>query len=320
MEEVELPSRLFETGFEPVGRKRVNSYFNLRWIELIKLALDEEDLEMLQGTQFDTVLRMGGHTFSVMFAHYFLSLQLVTLKEFELWWTFAGKPIRYAIEDFALVTGLNCEEPPASSMREQEKVVVRAKGNAKGKGTTSKSSIWEALFGGEDKPTPNWIMDRLILGKKYKDSVTRLRLALLVLVEGILCPTCGSTKIRPKVVNRLGNIDEFLKYPWGRESFLLTVNSAKPRSPLQYVQDTIAIHGFVHAMVLVTLTACPAIFVKAKDGEPIPDDNRGSKEILESLVSRKLAVNVPWAKTVDQKGQVCLLLLSSSGNEICYPQ
>ncbi|XP_033145455.1 uncharacterized protein LOC117133426 [Brassica rapa] len=320
MEEVELPSRLFETGFEPVGRKRVNSYFNLRWIELIKLALDEEDLEMLQGTQFATVLRMGGHTFSVMFAHYFLSLQLVTLKEFELWWTFAGKPIRYAIEDFALVTGLNCEEPPASSMREQEKVVVRAKGNAKGKGTTSKSSIWEALFGGEDKPTPNWIMDRLILGKKYKDSVTRLRLALLVLVEGILCPTCGSTKIRPKVVNRLGNIDEFLKYPWGRESFLLTVNSAKPRSPLQYVQDTIAIQGFVHAMVLVTLTACPAIFVKAKDGAPIPDDNRGSKEILESLVSRKLAVNVPWAKTVDQKGQVCLLLLSSSGNEICYPQ
>ncbi|CAN6842567.1 unnamed protein product, partial [Brassica oleracea] len=46
---------------------------------------------MLQGTQFATVLRMGGHTFSL-----------------ELWWTFAGKPIRYAIEDFALVTGLNC--------------------------------------------------------------------------------------------------------------------------------------------------------------------------------------------------------------------
>ncbi|CAN6807667.1 unnamed protein product [Brassica oleracea] len=93
MEELELPSKLIETGFEPVGRKRVNSYFNLRWIELIKLALDEDDLEMLQGTQFATVLCMGGHTYSVMFAHYFLSGQLVTEKELELWWTFAGKPI-----------------------------------------------------------------------------------------------------------------------------------------------------------------------------------------------------------------------------------
>ncbi|KAL0740434.1 hypothetical protein Bca4012_081947 [Brassica carinata] len=303
MEELELPSRLFETGFEPVGRKRVNSYFNLRWIDLIKLALDKDDLEMLQGTQFATVLRMGGHTFSVMFAHYFLSRQLVTEKELELWWTFAGKPIRYGIEDFALVTGLNREEPSASSMHGKEKVLVRVKGNARGKGTTSNSSIWEDFFGGEDKPTPNWIMDRLILGKKYKDSVTRLRLALLVLVEGILCPTCGSTKICPEVVNKLANLDEFLKYPWGRESFLLTVKSAKPRSPLQYVQDTIAIQGFVHAMVLVTLTACPAILVKAEDGASIADDNRSSEEILESLVSRKLAVNVPWAKTVDQKGQ-----------------
>lgn len=93
MEELELPSKLIETGFEPVGRKMVNSYFNLRWIELIKLALDEDDLEMLQGTQFATVLCMGGHTYSVMFAHYFLSGQLVTEKELELWWTFAGKPI-----------------------------------------------------------------------------------------------------------------------------------------------------------------------------------------------------------------------------------
>ena len=67
MEELELPSKLIETGFEPVGKKRVNSYFNLWLIELIKLALDEEDLEMLQGTQFATVLRMGGHTFSVMY-------------------------------------------------------------------------------------------------------------------------------------------------------------------------------------------------------------------------------------------------------------
>ncbi|CAN7110447.1 unnamed protein product, partial [Brassica rapa subsp. narinosa] len=46
---------------------------------------------MLNQSQFRRVLQMGLHTFS-----------------FELWWIFAGKPIRYAIQDFAMVTGLNC--------------------------------------------------------------------------------------------------------------------------------------------------------------------------------------------------------------------
>ncbi|KAL0814356.1 hypothetical protein Bca101_070799 [Brassica carinata] len=47
MDELELPSRLFETGCEPTGKKRVNNYFNLRWIEVIKSALEDEDLAML---------------------------------------------------------------------------------------------------------------------------------------------------------------------------------------------------------------------------------------------------------------------------------
>ncbi|CAN7120307.1 unnamed protein product, partial [Brassica rapa subsp. narinosa] len=47
---------------------------------------------MLSASQFGQVLKMGSHTFS----------------DFKLWWLFVGKPIRYAIQDFALVTGLNC--------------------------------------------------------------------------------------------------------------------------------------------------------------------------------------------------------------------
>ncbi|CAG7871540.1 unnamed protein product [Brassica rapa] len=108
MDELELPSRLFETGYEPTGKKRVNNYFNLRWIEVINSALEDEDLTMLNASRFGQVLKMRSHTFFVMFLHYLLSRQLITEKDFELWWLFVGKPIRYAIQDFALVTGLNC--------------------------------------------------------------------------------------------------------------------------------------------------------------------------------------------------------------------
>ena len=197
MDELGLPSRMFASGAEPSGRKRVNNYFNLRWIDIMRQALEDEHLELLNDSQFARIFQMGGHTFSVMFLHYILSRQLVTEKELELWWLYAGKPIRYAIHDFALVTGLNCGESGLLDGDANERGIGRGKGTAKARASTS---IWDELFCGEVKPTVGWIMDRLFRGEKYKDPLTRLRLSLLVLVEGILCPTCGTTNIRPEVV------------------------------------------------------------------------------------------------------------------------
>ncbi|CAN7095073.1 unnamed protein product [Brassica rapa subsp. narinosa] len=300
MDELGLPLRMFEAGSEPSGRKRVNNYFNLRWIDLIKNALEEDDLEMLNQSQFRRVLQMGSHTFSVMFIHYCLSRQLVTAKEFELWWIFVGKPIRYAIQDFAMVTGLNCGDGVGLAGEPPEKGIRRGKASGKGK---SSMSIWDDLFRGEEKPTPGWIMERLVRGKKYKDRLTRLRLSLLVLVEGILCPTCGTTNIRPEIVSMLGDLDAFLKYPWGRESFLLTVTSTKARTAVNYVKDTMALQGFTHAMVLVTVTACPSIIIKTGGADPLADSNLSSEEIIRRVVERKVVVNIVSAKSVDQLGQ-----------------
>ncbi|CAF1808369.1 unnamed protein product [Brassica oleracea] len=49
---------------------------------------------MLAESQFRLIMLMGGGIY--LFSYY------------ELWCRFAGKPIRYAIGDFAVVTGLNC--------------------------------------------------------------------------------------------------------------------------------------------------------------------------------------------------------------------
>ncbi|KAF8075384.1 hypothetical protein N665_1098s0001 [Sinapis alba] len=193
MDELGLPSRLFKSGFEPYGRKCVNSYFKLRWLDLIKNALENDHLEMLNASQFGRVLQMGGHTFS-----------LVTEKDLEIWWLFVGKHIHYAIQDFALVTGLNCGDSGGVEGEVNEKVIWRGKGGSKGKAS---NSIWDDLFRGEEKPTVAWIMDRLVNGKRYKDSLTRF---------GFRC------WFWLMVVSMLGNIDEFLKYAWGSESFLLT--------------------------------------------------------------------------------------------------
>lgn len=63
MDDLGLLYRLFETWYEPTG-KMVNTYFNLCWIEMLKSALEDEDLAMLVASQFGQILQMGDHTFS----------------------------------------------------------------------------------------------------------------------------------------------------------------------------------------------------------------------------------------------------------------
>lgn len=76
---------------------------------------------------------MGHHTFSVGFVHYLISRQLVTKKNYELWWIYSGKPIRYEIEDFALVTGLNCS--PIGGSEDMARPRKKVRGGKKGGGS-----------------------------------------------------------------------------------------------------------------------------------------------------------------------------------------
>lgn len=88
-------------------------------------------MKQLRESQFKIIMHMGEHTSSVKFLHYILTLQLKTKKKVELWWTFSGKPIRFALEDFALVTGLNCKLTGVNDCRiekRKSKMPVRGEG------------------------------------------------------------------------------------------------------------------------------------------------------------------------------------------------
>uniref|UniRef100_A0A0D3APK8 DUF1985 domain-containing protein n=1 Tax=Brassica oleracea var. oleracea TaxID=109376 RepID=A0A0D3APK8_BRAOL len=170
-----------------------------------------------------------------------------------------------------ILSRLHCGESGLLDRDANERGIGRGKGTAKARAS---ASIWDELFHGEEKPT-----------------------------VGFLCPTCGTTNIRPEVVSKLTSLDNFLKYPWGRESFLLTVRSTKSKTPMNYVQETMAIQGFSHAMVLVTVTACPSIIIKSGGGDPLADSALSTADIITSVVERKLVVNLVTAKSVDQLGQ-----------------
>ncbi|CAA7017432.1 unnamed protein product [Microthlaspi erraticum] len=129
MEEMGLSEKLFQTGFEPTGRKRINNYFTLRWVEIIKTTLDKEYIKILRESQFKNVMRMGGHIFSVI----------------------------YGLSDFAEVTGLNCGLLQGGECSKKKKKKQKSSKGRSKKDLTKKERgpMWEALFGDVDNPTPS---------------------------------------------------------------------------------------------------------------------------------------------------------------------
>lgn len=75
-----------------------------------------------------------------------------------------------------------------------------SKGKGREKVGDFEGKIWTGLLGKGRKMIIDWVLNMLLMGRKYKDPLNRFRLALIFLVEAILCPTCGQTNLRPEVV------------------------------------------------------------------------------------------------------------------------
>ncbi|KAL0742380.1 hypothetical protein Bca4012_083893 [Brassica carinata] len=149
--------------------------------------------------------------------------------------------------------------------------------------------------------TPEWIVRHKLLDKKELqklDDLKKFRLVLLVLVEGVVCPkgnTDSTGSVRPHVVEMLRDVDQFLKFPWGRESFLRTVKSIKSQSPYSiFQQKSISVAGFSHAITIVAACNCPALI-------GLPSQLNDEEKIL-SVCGMKLNVSRYSARNLHMAG------------------
>ncbi|KAJ4869635.1 Uncharacterized protein Rs2_48798 [Raphanus sativus] len=114
----------------------------------------------------------------------------------------------------------------------------------------------------------------------------------------------------------VGDIGMFLEYPWGRESFLLTVSSGKIRSAGQLAQDTLAIQGFAHAMVLVTVCSCPQIIADPRLGEDLVSDDLPIEDIVDGVCARSVKINILTVQTLELTGQAPVRSILCEGSDI----
>ncbi|XP_024009722.1 uncharacterized protein LOC112084663 [Eutrema salsugineum] len=292
-----FPDRMFALGNEPENKK-VNTYFQLTYLDTISFALEEDHMEKLSLSQFGKLMEAGNKiASSVRFLHFILSRQLVTKKKKELWCLFAGQPIRFSIREFAITIGLDCSKlPPAKKLKEDQ---------------VNAETI--ELFGSEKNATPGWIATTLA-GRPYKDKETRFKLACLLLIDGIVCPTSRNAKISAEHIMMVQDVDKFLEYPWGRKSFDLTIHSIKTRTATtSYLcQPPCAFQGFIHALQMVILECAPAILkkdLKGKSSEPNLVDEEDEDDDTPSIrpgSMKPVNISMPHVKSLDKSQKVAV--------------
>ena len=120
-----IPERVFAFGEEPVGVS-VTPYHKPFAISKILCALEDDEVDVLRRSPFGKLVEIAEKpTFSGRFGRYIISRQLKVRKKHEAWFLFAGKPIRFSLWEFTLVTGLNCGPYPPDAEKRQRNISTR---------------------------------------------------------------------------------------------------------------------------------------------------------------------------------------------------
>lgn len=277
-----LPPRLFATDRFP--SKRLNCNSTLDYLLLVKDVLEGTDeFEQLLASCFGHLFRLPVRrcAFSGKIVHGMLTRQVVTKKRYELWPVFGGQPLKFSLSEFGHVTGLPCGEFEPG-------YVVDDKTAAK----KSDYKMWDMLFGGRRDVTIKDVAGMVAGGSDLPPS-TRLKLCLILIVDGVLLAKTAEPKPTLKHVKRLSCVKKFMDFQWGRESFWWTIKSMLPpervmgrcEDPeanfcMKLRQETLVLSGFPLALQLWAFEAVPGLLQRLGgtddqlllgfDGEKLP--------------------------------------------------
>ncbi|CAA7025161.1 unnamed protein product [Microthlaspi erraticum] len=256
----ELPGRLYAADCYPGGPQRLNIYAKANVIGQVVAALQgHEELEHLRQTQFAGLLNLpvARSSNSAKLIHALLARQLVTRRRYELWTVFGPNPIRFSLREFKRITGLYCGKIPEDHLAERETSPETSSSSQSTEDDDGKkkqmSTMWKDLFGRKDAQVT--VDDAIaMLEDPNLAQWKRMPLALIILVEGVLICRDKHLVFTPSYVDMLCDMEYFLEFLWGRESFLKTIVRFIPSGNVEGVGDESA-EGDLLALEAIPLLA-----------------------------------------------------------------
>ena len=176
-------------------RGRMNQHSRAEWVKWIGMKLTPLDWQRLEDSPFGPVLKMVRRVkCSAQLMHALLFNQVQTFKKSETWYRVRGKYARFSMKEFTLITGLKCSPPNPADMVDDKKAV-------------------KDFFGGRHTVKVSELCTLFLM--EQGESSYKMKLAHLMVVEGVILGTDKNRHVRPWVVKLLEDMDKFYDFPWG---------------------------------------------------------------------------------------------------------
>ncbi|XP_024028424.1 uncharacterized protein LOC112093705 [Morus notabilis] len=179
-------------------------------LEVIRQNLDPEtEMPILRGSVLGHLILMSENMmyFGVL-THYLLLRQIETEKKHELWFLVNRKLARFGMKEFALITGLNCEEIPEPNM------VLKA---SKKMGLLEHFKAQVVLVAD---------LNKLLTENKIKGS-DKVKIVIVYFLAQVLISGDEKKTVPLDWLSYVDDLDFFNNYPWGKVSFECTLQSLR---------------------------------------------------------------------------------------------
>ena len=196
-------------------------------------------------TCFGQFLRIGKKwkkSFWGQGVHYMLMHSVKCKKKNEMWFVVEGKPLRFGMMEYALVTGLGCGKVPTKA----EADVVRTSAGA--------INFCKNVLKGAKSITGK-VLEKRLSTVRFSDA-EKIKVCLILFLHSILLAGDSTKAIEKDWLLFVSDLEFFNSYPWGRISFERTIKSLKkPDMALKHAEwggkakpSTYNLFGFPWAM------------------------------------------------------------------------
>lgn len=237
-----LPKRIFKRGLEPQVDKINNSCKTSLLHDLHEL-FPTEYADVKSDPLFTHIMALYDNKmgYSARLIHSFMCKQLITAKKHELWFEFAGQPLRFSLQEFHAVTGLKCTKEANVDFDKWE----------------GDKGFWSKLLNRGGKISLQSISLKHLQECHKWSHVDRIRLIFLSVIASLLMAQDEKVDISHKYIKLVMDIEKLRVYPWGLESFDALVNSIITSRKKLKNKKSYVLHGFTYAFQIWIMEAIP---------------------------------------------------------------
>ncbi|XP_055961813.1 uncharacterized protein LOC130015518 [Mercurialis annua] len=257
------PPKLWQ--FKVSREDRVHSKIDTRMsydvISDIKSTLTPGELEKFRQSCFGYFLDIPKIKVQNQIIHCLLLREVERLKKSELWFEVGGHRLKFGIDEFALISGLNCQGD--SSKYAYTKV---------------ENGILDKYFSGLQSVSKQTLQD-FFKARRWESEEDGFKIAFMHFLHNFLLASPRTARIPLKDFDVVDSAD-LNDYPWGIDVFKYTFDSLSKRAVLSpgslIIEDNIyqyRLQGLPYALVCWFYECCPAVentFAQLVNKDAIP--------------------------------------------------